>query len=222
MNELWKPIDFTDGEYEISNCGNIRKHSAKGIVSVRTHTDRCGYARVSLLGRTYAVHRLVANAFVPNPYNYPIIHHIDENKKNNVSTNLLWCSYQQNNIFGVAGKSGKNAKRKYTVLQMDLDGNVIAVWNTFEEAKRALGLKCASLISKCANSVDHRKTAYGYKWAIRYNTQDSVSEIPSDVMGLLVKAFTLAPSKTIKALNSVILDTKTSFVEQSTSVDKVE
>lgn len=79
------------------------------------------------MGRTHAVHRLVASAFIPNPYNYPIVHHIDENKANNAKTNLLWCSYQQNRIFGVPSASGKNAKKKYKVLQLNMDIDGISV-----------------------------------------------------------------------------------------------
>lgn len=204
MEELWKAIEFTEGEYEVSNCGNIRRHSQGEIELVRVHKDRCGYCRISILGRTYAVHRIVASAFIPNPYNYPIVHHIDEDKKNNTATNLLWCTYQQNNIFGVAGKSGKNAKKKYAVLQMDLDGNLIAEWNTFEEAKRALGVKDATIISKCAHQLENRKTAYGYKWGIRYTDQGKQSSKPDDIIELLKTAFKIAPEKTIQALQDII------------------
>ena len=91
MQEEWRHI--INEEYEVSNLGNIRKSVSNGYIVIHPHKDRCGYLRVNISGKTYAVHRLVALAFIPNPYNYPIVHHIDENKINNTTWNLIWCSY---------------------------------------------------------------------------------------------------------------------------------
>lgn len=55
-----------------------------------------GYRRVRLQGRTFKVHRLVAEAFVPNPYNLPYVLHKDGDRENNHYTNLEWSSRQSN------------------------------------------------------------------------------------------------------------------------------
>ena len=54
------------------------------------------YHRISIGGKHYALHRVVTDAFVPNPYNRPFIHHIDTNKQNNVPANLRWVTREQN------------------------------------------------------------------------------------------------------------------------------
>lgn len=200
MQEEWKLIENTNEEYEVSTLGNVRCISSGIPIIVHPSKDRCGYLRVKIMGRSYAVHRLVAITFIPNPYNYPIVHHIDENKSNNVKSNLLWCSHQQNRIFGVPSASGKNAKKKYKVLQLDMNGNLIAEWNTFTEAARSLGVKDSSLISWCAHHTKHRNSAYGYRWDIQYDESYNDSVLAE----LSKKAFSLAPDETINALRNII------------------
>lgn len=146
------------------------------------------------------MHRLVALAFIPNPYNHPIVHHIDENKANNVTSNLLWCTHQQNRIFGIPATSGKNAKRKYKILQFDMDGNFIAEWNTFVAAAKSLGLRDGSEISKCARHQKHRDSAYGFRWSIIYEEDNSCKQL----INLAEYAYSLAPEDTIIALKGII------------------
>ena len=196
MEELWAYVDNTAHEYEISTLGRLRRTIDGETMFVTPHKDRCGYYRVHIHGKTYAIHRLVALAFIPNPYNYPIVHHIDENKTNNEKNNLLWCSYQQNRIFTIPSTSGKNAKTKYRVLQLDMSGNIVAEWNSFIEAARSLGLEDSSLITKCAHHVKHRNSAYGYLWDVRC----VVPHEEALVTELAKKAYSLNPEKTMTVL----------------------
>lgn len=200
MHEEWRSISSTNMEYEVSNLGNIRRTVSGCTVPVKSHKDRCGYYRVKISNKTYAVHRLVATAFIPNPYNYPIVHHIDENKANNVFTNLIWCTYQQNRIFSVPASSGKNVKKKYKVLQLDLEGNLVAEWNTFIEAARSLGVNDCSTISKCAHHLAHRNSCYGYKWDLVY----CESNDDQFLIDLVQKAYKFAPDETIVSLTKII------------------
>ena len=200
MKEEWKFIENIDENYQVSNLGNVRCLSSGFPICVKPSEDRCGYLRVKIGDKTYAVHRLVAIAFIPNPYNHPIVHHIDENKANNVSSNLLWCTHQQNRIFGVPSASGKNAKRKYKILQFDMEGNLIAEWNTFVAAANSLGIKDGSEISKCARHQKHRDSAYGYRWSIVYEENDTRKHLSR----LMEHAYSLAPEETIMALKRII------------------
>lgn len=203
MLEEWRKIVSVGcGNYEVSSLGNIRKIKDGVLSSVHPSKDRCGYFRISISGKSYAVHRLVAEAFIPNPYDYPIVHHIDEDKTNNVKENLIWCTYQQNRIFGIPATSGKNAQRYYTVLQLNMDGELVAKWNTFSEAARSLGVKDVSLISRCARHVGHRNSAYGFRWQIQLDNNHEF------LLTLAQQAFTVDPVKTIRALQNIVNTTR--------------
>ena len=86
MNEIWKDVENTSGRYQISSEGRLRTKDHDDYVLVRPYLDRNGYQCASItfddIGKTkrMSIHRLVAIAFINNPYNLPIVHHIDENK----------------------------------------------------------------------------------------------------------------------------------------------
>ena len=101
--EQWKPIDETGGMYEVSNFGRVRSLKGYGQMPIRIMSQvmqRKGYYAVNFWidGKVVCrkVHRLVIEAFKPNPDNLPCINHIDGNKLNNHIDNLEWCTYQHN------------------------------------------------------------------------------------------------------------------------------
>ena len=104
MTELWKDISNCSG-YQISSLGRVR--GPRGIRKLTFRKDR--RVQVIIHKRTYAIHRLVAEAFIPNPNNYTEVHHKDKNPMNNRVDNLLWCSFEQHWEFHRA----KNGKGKY-------------------------------------------------------------------------------------------------------------
>lgn len=109
--EIWKDIKGYEGLYQVSNLGRVRsldrtvnykdksKALRKGRI-LKTHQYKCGYSRVVLWNEnTYknkSVHRLVAQAFIPNPDNKPFVNHIDGNKGNSCLNNLEWCDQSEN------------------------------------------------------------------------------------------------------------------------------
>ena len=109
MKEIWKDIIGFEGLYQISNFGRVKtlpKYTySKGYPQLRkekilkigyTGKYRC-YATVKLNDKkNYKVHRLVAEAFIPNPNNLPQVNHKDENPKNNCVNNLEWCTNKYN------------------------------------------------------------------------------------------------------------------------------
>lgn len=96
MNEeLWKVIPF-ESNYEVSTYGRIRNVSTTQIKSQRS--DRYGYRRVTLYpsGKTYTIHRLVAEVWIPPKEEGLQINHKDFDKTNNQLDNLEWCSVKDN------------------------------------------------------------------------------------------------------------------------------
>lgn len=126
--------------------------------------------------KNYLVHRLVASAFLPNPNNYPIINHKDENPQNARVENLEWCDSKYNNNYGTHNE--KVAKScSIPILQFSLDGKFIRKWNSTKDAGRELDIDRGS-ITKCCKGK--RKTAGGYKWGYA----DDYERIPFKVFDL--------------------------------------
>lgn len=129
MIECWKDVPGFDGAYQISNLGRVRstervvRHPCGGDKHIRERIlKQClsatGYPVVTLCkagekNKVYKVHRLVANAFLANPSNYPTVNHLDGNKCNPSAQNLEWCSPRQNTHHAceVLGTQGKLTRR---------------------------------------------------------------------------------------------------------------
>lgn len=107
------------------------------------------------------VHRLVAEAFIPNPDNLPCVNHKDENKLNNCVDNLEWCTQEYNNSYGTKGQRISKTK-SIEVEQYSLDGELIKVWPSAKDAQLHYGKTNKGNISACCNG--NRHTAYGFIW----------------------------------------------------------
>lgn len=117
--------------------------------------------------KKYYVHRLVAINFISNPQNYKEINHIDENKTNNRVENLEWCSKQYNANFGTRKQRiSEHNTNKQSVCQYDLQGNLIAIYDTIKQAAITTGIRKSGISNCCANRYSN---SGGYIW--RYNNE---------------------------------------------------
>lgn len=181
MTEVWKDIEGYEGIYQVSNLGRVRSldrefvtkagfaQSTKGCF-IKPFTTRNGYLSVrlrTLISRkTYFVHRLVAQTFIPNPDCLPIINHRDENKQNNRVDNLEWCTQEYNVNYGSSLSKLSASHRNHPCLskevrQLLLTGELLHVYPSAKEAARQAGLSDSNIV-RCCNAPS--KTAGGYRW----------------------------------------------------------
>lgn len=132
-------------------------------------TKRGRYLSVGLYNdgeeELFTIHRLVAEAFLPNEKGLPCVNHKDENKMNNCVDNLEWCTYKYNNHYGknkpVNNLKNGSVKNRKGVCMFSKDGRLIAEYCSAREAARQTDLN-QSNITKCCKGK--HKTAGGYIW----------------------------------------------------------
>lgn len=197
MKEIWKDIKGYEGIYQVSSEGRVRSldridsnnHPLKGII-LKPYISNSGYLLVGLYKQQKRdrklLHRLVAEAFIPNPDNKPEIDHINTIKTDNTvflnedgsinyeKTNLRWTTRKENINNPLTktkmqinarkpskGKYGKKHHRSKPIIQYDKEGNFIKEWDCANDVERVLGISNKHIGSVC---LGKRKSCGGYIW----------------------------------------------------------
>ena len=196
MKEIWKNIEGYEG-YQVSNLGRVRSldridsnnHPLNGVI-LKPYISNSGYLLVGLYKQQKRdrklLHRLVAEAFIPNPENKSEIDHINTIKTDNTvflnedgsidyeKTNLRWTTRKENINNPLTktkmrinarkpskGKYGKKHHRSKPIIQYDKEGNFIKEWECANDVERVLGISNKHIGSVC---LGKRKSCGGYIW----------------------------------------------------------
>ena len=170
--EVWKDIPGYEGLYQASNLGRIKslpKRKGKGAGYIKgeevltASVEAYGYARVVLrkegIRKKYQVHRLVAEAFIPNPERKQQVNHKNCNKADNRVENLEWCNSSEN--MAHAFKNGLVNLPTRKVEQYDLHGKFIKAFVSIAEAEKETNVRRGNIWSCCTGK---RVKAGGYIW----------------------------------------------------------
>lgn len=164
--EIWKPIDWANGQYLISDRGRVKSQiklkggETKSTV-LKPQENKKGYlvARVTVKRKkaTIRIHREVARAFVRNDCNLQQVNHIDGNKRNNAANNLEWVTNQENAMHAIAtglwdsviaGAQKSNENRKTKIRAESLSTGEVFIFQSMSEAARTLGTRHISDVIK--------------------------------------------------------------------------
>lgn len=185
----WRPVVGLEGFFEVSNYGDVR--SVERVVTreckdgiprpwvlkprIISPANLLGYKayRLQRNGERFNLqgHRIVAQAFIPNPNNYPFINHLFGDRQDNRAWMLEWCTPKMNQQHswavlgrkaakGMLGKKGELCKNSKPVFQMNENGEIIQRFHSITEAELATGVSITSII----RSIKTNKPAKGYVW----------------------------------------------------------
>lgn len=192
MDEQWKDVAGYDNYYQVSSCGRIKsveryvqdRFGMKAPYRIpekilKPKRSQTGYLFVHLSKNGHAhpqrIHRMVAEAFIPNPDRLPTVNHNNEDKTDNRVENLEWCTQAYNNEYGTrTQRSQMSQKQRRPVTMYTKDGQPLRTFPTLIEAARYIvseledqhvSMKTVdNNIRAVCHHRSHRHLAYGYRW----------------------------------------------------------
>ena len=172
MTEIWKDIEGYNGKYQVSNLGRVKSFAQdrlNGKIKTGSFTHK-GYLTFALYDndgnkKFHPIHRLVAEAFIPNPDNLLQVNHKDEDKTNNRVYNLEWCTNEYNHNYGTrnerVGEANKCCPTTSKPVKAILSDGTEEYYQSIGEAERQLGLPHANIVRALKG---RRKHCGGRSW----------------------------------------------------------
>lgn len=179
MEEIWKDIEGYEGLYQVSNFGRVKglkrkvyNHFVKECI-LNPVVLKKGYLQIRLHNKQntkgFKIHRLVAEAFIPNPENKPQVNHINGIKTDNRVENLEWVTAKENMqhasthklLRDVSGNKNPNCKK---INQYNLKGNFIKQWNSISDIVNEFKID-RHCITKCCTHKIYKSHGYIWKYA---------------------------------------------------------
>lgn len=165
--EIRKDIKGYEGVYKISNFGRVKslKFGKERILKLCVSNN--GYLVVNLCKnnkyRSHYVHRLVVEAFIPNPENKPEVNHINEDKINNMISNLEWCTRKYNLNYGTR-RLREAISKGHKVKVIDIANGEYNYYPSIRECARQLGVNRTNIVN-CSNGKVSHVGGYIFEYA---------------------------------------------------------
>ena len=172
-NEVWKDVKNYEGLYQVSNLGKLRSLKRNGTTGklLKGFYDQCGYIRVALCknnkAKKYKLHRLIAEAFIPNPNNLPQINHDNGIKTDNRVENLEWCTASFNTKHSYINNLNKTRGKKIKVTNKN--NNYDQTFRSMRLASMKMGYNKGYLFKKIKNNIYENEI---FKWEVLNNQYD--------------------------------------------------
>ena len=182
MKEEWRDIKGYEGKYQVSNLGRVKGlertvntwNAYKTLYErvLKTYMAYNGYLKVVLQGKTKLIHRLVAEAFIPNPENKPQVNHKNEVKQDNRVENLEWVTAKENVNYGTSLRRRAATQRRLgnQINNKGSSKKVICVeeqkiFESINDAVRKGFGKDSSAITKCCKGKKQTHNKYHWRYA---------------------------------------------------------
>ena len=179
----WRDIVGYEGYYQVSEFGDIKNVKTNKIRKTRINS-RHGYIDVDLYkdGKCSwkRVNRIVAEAFIPNPDELPVVMHLDNNKQNCNVENLKWGTTQENTQQAFNDKLQINNKswndsQSIHVCSFDLKGNLLNKYGSVGEASREIGVTKTTILNQCNHNVKTKpRCGYYFRYLSEYESKGFV------------------------------------------------